>query len=404
MPRLRLLTPVAVSSLTLVSLTACGSSYDPCWIDPETMAEEIFITATTQQTGGTWEGGETVTTTDPTYDEAQAEPDPDQDNVCVYTLTKEVGVAPGPGQTQRDVVRVGRFDDYESSAFDSLVSTVDGGDNRKEYSEVHRDVTIVYTEWDGQAIVDDHLFKATFTSNTLRTGGEGQDTAPVMQYLAGTNAGSDVDGYQAWLADQVELAATEVEAAAAEADEQDYEEGYAAGMEDGEHEAQYGQPPQHYHRDLAARSESWVSGFEEGKTEGLASGGTLAGGETDDLAEWQVEEGVSGAQHGPFAQTEVGDAEISAPDNSDQGISETAPNDTEVFNEGYTIGMQVGAEDASLWGEWIPNAAAFSLHYAGSEQRTVFGEGFDEGYREGFVQGWQDAGRSPDDLPVQARP
>ena len=239
-------------------------------------------------------------------------PTPIRATFFVYTLTKEVGVAPGPGQTQRDVVRVGRFDDYESSAFDSLVSTVDGETTGKEYSEVHRDVTIVYTEWDGQAIVDDHLFKATFTSNTLRTGGEGQDTAPVMQYLAGTNAGSDVDGCPAWLADQVEFAATRSTAAAAEADEQDYEEGYAAGMEDGEHEAQYGQPPQHYHRDLAARSESWVSGFEEGKTEGLASGGTLAGGETDHLAE-MAGEGVSGAQHGPFAQTEVGDAEISAP-------------------------------------------------------------------------------------------
>lgn len=399
MPRPRWAAPFAASTLAVVSLTACGSDYDPCWIDPEVMTEEIFITSTTYQAGSTWEPGPTVTDLRPTYDEATAEPDPELEDVCVYTLTKDTSVIPVHTQTRTEILRLGRFDNDDQASFDALVASVQDGGNHKEVVEEHRDVTIVYTVAEAQAIVGDHLYMASLSSETGGPGVEGRFTAPVMHYLAGTRVGTDHSGYEAWLQEENERAEEEAAAAAEEQAGQDYSDGHAAGMEDGEYEALHGHPPQHYHRDLASRSEDWISGFEEGKAEGLASGGALASGDDGQLIDLELDEAEFGDPHGPFAQIETG----GGPDSESAEMLDPGTEE-EIFDEGFTTGLQVGAEHASLWGQWVPNAALFSVHYAGTDERTVFGEGFDEGYREGFLQEWQDSGKSVEDLPAEARP
>lgn len=399
MPRPGVVAPFAVSALTLVSLTACGADYDPCWIEPQVMVEEIFMTHTTYQPGSTWEPAPAATDIRPTYDQATAEPDPELEDVCVYTLTKDTSIVPTHTETRTEILRLGRFDNDDQAGFDSLVASVQDGTNHKEFVEEHREVTIVYTVDHAQAVVGDHLYMASLSSETAGPGDEGRFTAPVMQYLAGTRAGTDHTGYAAWLQEEAERAETEAAAAAEVQAEQDYSEGYAAGVEDGEYEALHGHPPQHYHRELNSRSENWISGFEEGKAEGLASGGTLAGDTGEEFIDLEGEEEWLGDPYGPFDHFETADEPHSElTDLQDPGTDE------EVFDEGFATGIQVGSEDASIWGEWLPNSAAFSLHYAGTEQRNIFSEGFMEGYREGFLQGWQDAGKSHDDLPAEARP
>lgn len=378
--RPRHLAPLAATTLLLSTVTACGEDYDPCWIDPDVMAEEIFMTSTTQQTGGTWEVGETVTSRSSTYDQVTAEIHEEDDLSCLYTLQKESMYG-----DRKDVLRLALIPDPDPEAFDEEIARVAAESTRDNFVEEYRDETIVYDQHNGRLMVDDRLYLATYQSSTLVLGMNGRDTAPVMRYIAGTRAGTDVSGYAAWLDEEVERAEQAAAAAQAERGEQDYAQGYATGLEDGELEA-IGE--MFYERSLYDRSEEWLQGYEEGKAEGLASAPAQAG--FDEFADMSLD-----------VEEEFGEFFSDSPGPFDQGAQpiEIA---TDPHAEGHDWGQGDGYWHGADQAHFSPDPAPWNP-YTEDPEREEFILGYEEGYAQGYREGWLGVGHPEDELPEEVR-
>ncbi|KUG57585.1 hypothetical protein [Nesterenkonia jeotgali] len=380
-----------IGALALGTLTACGEDYDPCWVDAETVAG-LFSFSTVSQALNTEEP--TVQTSGYTATATEL-----GETGCSYDLT--------PEESAPSVLLVlQREEEVDAERFAQHQQEAEADDDSRVFVEEHREQTIVYSTEVARMIVGDHYYWARYTSSASLRADRGSDAQPLMQYVAGTQGGEDLEGYQAWLEEEALWQADEAEAAALHQAEIDHQDGYSAGLQDGEYEALHGYPPQGHHWELSERSEEWVRGFEEGKAEGLAAA--------------PVEAPASPAEPPPPAPEAPAAPEPPAPGQGDQlvewedeyedqfsesqGPLDDAPGESALAprEEGFDLGLEEGrwaVEDGLTYTE----DAEFWNLYTEEADRRAFAEGYAEGYQQGYRAAWREAGRPEAELPAEAR-